>query len=164
MDNLASTSLHAPFGWVRVSVCQGLLNAIDLFSRPERPEIEREGSDSYLDVIVRQMEAYFDNPSFAFDLRLANTGTPFQQRIWHLLRIIPLGQTLSYASLARLAGSGSRAVAAACRANPYPIVVPCHRVVAVHGLGGYCGQRDGPMLEIKRWLLRHEGGEPIGID
>ena len=50
-----------------------------------------------------------------------------------------------------------RAVGQACRANPCPIVVPCHRVVAVKGLGGFAGDRDGRKLAIKRWLLRHEG-------
>jgi len=54
-------------------------------------------------------------------------------------------------------GSGARAVANACGANPIALVVPCHRVVASHGLGGFMGGRRADSLDIKRWLLAHEG-------
>lgn len=154
--------LQAPFGWVRVAARQGGVRAIDLSLRDVWPGAGREVSDPDLAEAVRQIEAYFSDPGFPFDLRLASAGTPFQQQVWQLLGQIPLGQTASYASIAWQAGSGPRAVAAACKANPYPIVVPCHRVVAAQGLGGYCGQRDGPMLEIKRWLLWHEGRASMG--
>lgn len=79
------------------------------------------------------------------------------RRVWTALSEIPPGHIETYGSLARRLGSGPRAVAAACRANVFAIVVPCHRVVSASGLGGYCGQTDGHLLEIKRWLLRHEG-------
>ena len=65
--------------------------------------------------------------------------------------------TRTYRDLAEQLGSVPRAVGQACRANPCPIVVPCHRVVAVKGLGGFAGDRAGRKLAIKRWLLRHEG-------
>jgi len=84
-------------------------------------------------------------------------GTPFQRRVWKALREIPPGRTITYSELARQLGTGARAVGGACRANPCPIVVPCHRVVAVNGLGGFSGDTSGRKLEIKRWLLRHEG-------
>ncbi len=82
-------------------------------------------------------------------------GTPFQQEVWHALRTIPAGETISYAELARRVGrpTGFRAVGGANGRNPVAVVVPCHRVInADGGLGGYRGG-----LDHKRWLLRHEG-------
>lgn len=78
---------------------------------------------------------------------------PFTRRVWSLLQKIPFGQTATYAELASQAGSprGARAVGGACAANPLPVIVPCHRVVASHGLGGYAYG-----LEWKRTLLELE--------
>jgi len=81
-----------------------------------------------------------------------------QRRVWQRLRAIPAGNPISYSQLASDVGSGARAVANACRANWFPLVVPCHRVVAKSGLGGFAGHRDGWHLELKQWLLRHERG------
>jgi methylated-DNA-[protein]-cysteine S-methyltransferase len=64
---------------------------------------------------------------------------------------------LRYGELAKVLDSGARAVAAACRANPLPILIPCHRVVSHKGLGGYMGQVEGKEVAIKQWLLHHEG-------
>ncbi|TAN47241.1 MAG: methylated-DNA--[protein]-cysteine S-methyltransferase [Methylococcaceae bacterium] len=91
-----------------------------------------------------------------WNVPLNPVGTDFQRRVWQRLADIPLGTVVSYGQLAREMGSGARAIAGACRANPYPLVIPCHRVVAAHGLGGYCGATDGGWLDIKRWLLAHE--------
>lgn len=106
--------------------------------------------------LVAQLRAYCADPQHRFDWSLPN-GTPYQRRVWQCLQSIPAGQTRSYGELARELDSGPRAVAAACRANPYPILVPCHRVVAIHDLGGYCGSRAPAWLNLKRALLRHEG-------
>ncbi len=89
-------------------------------------------------------------------LPLLPAGTSFQQRVWQAIGRIPPGQTLTYAALAQQVGSGARAVANACGANPVPLFVPCHRVVASHGLGGFMRGRDVDSLNIKRWLLEHE--------
>lgn len=104
-----------------------------------------------------QLHRYFDDPHSGFKLKLALDGTPFQQRVWKRLVRIPPGKPLSYGELARRLGTGPRAVGGACRANPAPIVIPCHRVVAATGAGGYCGNMRGKFLRAKRWLLRHEG-------
>lgn len=109
---------------------------------------------------VRAAEAlgrYFEDSRYAFSLPLKPQGTSFQQRVWRALMDLDPGQTVSYGTLARRLGSAARAVGAACRANPIPLIVPCHRVVAAAGLGGYGGQVDGGRLAIKRWLLEHEG-------
>ncbi len=106
---------------------------------------------------VRQLRAYLKDPRFEFGLPLAPAGTAFQQRVWAGISSIPAGGTQTYGELAQALRSGPRAVGNACGANPYPIVVPCHRVVASQGLGGFARNRGGFLLDIKRWLLAHEG-------
>ncbi|AUB82021.1 methylated-DNA--[protein]-cysteine S-methyltransferase [Candidatus Thiodictyon syntrophicum] len=105
----------------------------------------------------RQLSAYFADGAARFEVPLQLCGTSFQRRVWAAIRAIPAGTTRTYADLARDLGSAPRAVGQACRANPCPIVVPCHRVVAVRGLGGFAGERAGHKLALKRQLLRHEG-------
>jgi methylated-DNA-[protein]-cysteine S-methyltransferase len=107
--------------------------------------------------VVEQLAAYFDDPGSTFELPLILAGTPFQQGVWERLRTIPAGSVRTYGQLARALGTSPRAIGAACRANPCPVVVPCHRVVSAAGWGGFMGARDGACLEIKRWLLAHEG-------
>ena len=83
-------------------------------------------------------------------------GTAFQRRVWHVISGIPKGRVLTYTEIAEEVGSGPRAVANACGANYLPLVIPCHRVVAKKGLGGFMkGMPDGQ--KIKKWLLKHEG-------
>jgi methylated-DNA-[protein]-cysteine S-methyltransferase len=106
---------------------------------------------------VRQLRNWLQDPRFAFGLPLAPVGTHFQRRVWEQIAAVPLGQTRNYGEVAAAIHSGPRAVGNACGANPYPIVVPCHRVVAANqGLGGFARQRGGFLLEIKKWLLQHE--------
>jgi methylated-DNA-[protein]-cysteine S-methyltransferase len=90
-------------------------------------------------------------------------GSAHARRVWRALCAIPVGETRSYGEIARAIGSSPRAVGQACRANPWPLFVPCHRVVPASGIGsasagGYAGQRDGPLAHIKAWLLAHETG------
>ncbi len=104
---------------------------------------------------VADVQHYFTDGG-APRTELAPHGTPFQQRVWQALRAIPPGQPYSYGELARRLGSSARAVAGACRANPIPLLIPCHRVVAAHGPGGFMGAVDGAPLRLKNWLLEHE--------
>lgn len=107
---------------------------------------------------VRQLRAYFKDARCAFSLPLAPAGTAFQRRVWAGIAAIPTGDVKTYGELASAIGSGPRAVGNACGANPYPVVVPCHRVVASGGgLGGFARNRGGFLLDVKRWLLAHEG-------
>lgn len=99
---------------------------------------------------------YLSEPGCPTDLPLNAMGTPFQQRVWQAMRSVPCGQTVTYAELARQIGSGARAVANACGANPIPLFIPCHRIVAANGLGGFMRGRDSAALAIKHWLLAHE--------
>ncbi len=107
--------------------------------------------------VVRQLRAWLKDSAFEFGLPLAPAGTHYQRRVWERICAIPVGQTRSYGEVAAAIGSGPRAVGNACGSNPYPIVVPCHRVVAAnHGLGGFARNRGGFLLEVKKWLLAHE--------
>lgn len=105
---------------------------------------------------ARQLERYLKDPGSRFTLPLALSGTPFQIRVWNALLEIPSGQVLSYGRLAEQLNSSARAVGNACRHNPLPIIVPCHRVVSVRGLGGYMGKTKGMEVHIKQELLQHE--------
>lgn len=107
---------------------------------------------------VRQLHAWLADPEYAFGLPLRPAGTAFQRRVWAEIATIPAGQTQTYGQLAKTLKNAPRAVGQACGANPYPLVVPCHRVVATGGgLGGFNRQGGGFLLDVKRWLLKHEG-------
>ncbi len=109
------------------------------------------------ETVVRQLEAYLDDPQRPFDLPLRLVGTDFQRRLWLALCEVKAGETETYGQLARRLRSGARAVGQACRRNPVPIVVPCHRILSQSGIGGYAGQRAGEKLYFKQALLAHEG-------
>ena len=106
--------------------------------------------------VVNQIKQYFKQPNFEFDLPICLHGTDHQQRVWRALQKIPTGKPLKYGQLAHQLHSSARAVGNACRRNPIPIVVPCHRVVAKNGIGGFGGQTQGDNIIIKQWLLKHE--------
>ena len=106
---------------------------------------------------VRQLRAYLADPDFAFSLPLRPSGTTFQRRVWAQIAAIPSHQTQTYGDLAKVLHNAPRAVGQACGANPFPLIIPCHRVIAAGGgLGGFARNRGGFLLEVKRWLLAHE--------
>ena len=107
---------------------------------------------------ARQICAWLADPDFVFGLPLMPCGTPFRQKVWAAIRDIPRGETRSYGDIAALLKSAPRAVGGACGANPFPLIVPCHRVISASGgLGGFAHQdSDGFHLNVKRWLLAHE--------
>jgi methylated-DNA-[protein]-cysteine S-methyltransferase len=144
--------LETPFGPLGLRWSDRALAGVDLDPGP------REGGDEQPPVwLVRQIHAYLRQPGFRFCVPLRPVGTEFQRRVWRLISAIPPGQTRSYSAIAETLCSSPRAVGGACRANPYPLVVPCHRVVAKRGLGGFAGERGGRLLLMKRRLLSHEG-------
>jgi methylated-DNA-[protein]-cysteine S-methyltransferase len=108
-----------------------------------------------------QIEAYLDGERQVFTLPLAPHGTPYRRRVWAALQDIPFGAVRTYADIARIAGGSARSVGQANGDNPIPIIIPCHRVVAANGLGGYSG---GDGLETKRRLLQVERRSVPGRD
>ena len=100
-----------------------------------------------------QIEQYLDGERRDFDLPLAPRGTAYRRRVWAALTAVPYGETRTYAQIAGVAGGGPRSAGGASGANPVPVLVPCHRIVAAGGLGGYSG---GEGLETKQRLLRLE--------
>ncbi len=141
-------SLHSPVGALTISEEDGQIVSLDWGWGRDQTETP------LLCAVRARLDAYFDGKQDDFaDLPLAPFGTEFQKRVWAALRGIPYGQTWTYADLARRVGSVARAVGQANGANPIPLLIPCHRVLATGGLGGYSGG-DGP--ETKAWLLELE--------
>jgi methylated-DNA-[protein]-cysteine S-methyltransferase len=149
-----SARLPAPFAVLGVRTAGGLLTGIECLPQGANAlaPLNRVAEQA-----CRQLERYLEDPEYRFDLPLEYRGSAFQCRVWRALHAIPCGATLSYGELAGRLGTAPRPVGAACGANRIPIVIPCHRVVARAGLGGFMNARGGFALEIKRWLLRHEG-------
>jgi methylated-DNA-[protein]-cysteine S-methyltransferase len=141
---LPQLSLHTPIGDLTVSEDDGAIVAVDWGwgrDQTETPLLLRARA---------QLDEYFDSTRLDFDLPLAPAGTPYRLRVWDALRQIPPGATRTYGDIARAAGGGPRSVGGANARNPIPILIPCHRVVASDGIGGYSG---GDGLATKRYLL-----------
>lgn len=123
------------------------------------PEIEPVASEpgALLAEVERQIAAYFAGRLTDFDLPLVPASTPRGEELRQAMCAIPHGETASYGELARRTDSGPRAIGQACRRNPLPIVVPCHRVIAAGGRIGYYS--GGAGVKTKAWLLNHETKE-----
>jgi len=105
------------------------------------------------DDMCKQIQQYINKPIKCLTLNLLRQGSDFRNRVLLEICKIPVGEVISYSELAGKTNSGARAVAGACRNNPFPGIIPCHRVVSVNGLGGYAGETSGNFFEIKRKLL-----------
>ncbi len=154
---LFSAIVSAPFGYVGIRSDAGRVQ--ELVYLP--PSFQEQAPvDNLAAVAARQVERYLREPDFRFDLPLADVGTVFQRKVWQVISAIPRGDVLTYGEVGRLVGCRApRAVGQACGANWFPLVVPCHRVTAAGGLGGFSNHDDstGFHVGVKRWLLAHEG-------
>ncbi len=112
--------------------------------------------NSIAHLVCVQLMAYLDNPKYHFDLPVRLSGSKHQLDVWNAMREIEPGRTLTYGAVAASVQSDARAVGTACGQNPVPVIVPCHRIVAANGLGGFMGGKQVDSLAIKRWLLEHE--------
>lgn len=144
--------ITSPVGKLGIRLTATGLVGIDIL--PE-DVAEHRASTPSMAVVIAALQRYFRDPHVPFDLPLRLSGTAFQRRVWDFLQTIPVGQTVTYATLAKCLSTGARAGGQACRANPIPIVVPCHRVVAAQDLGGFMGS-GYEYLHVKRWLIQHE--------
>jgi len=116
----------------------------------------RQPSNDIAARACEQIQAYADDPACSIDLPLAIDGSAFQRRVWAAIARIPVGATRTYGELAEEVGSTARAVGQACGDNRLPLAIPCHRVIAARGIGGFAHRTDHVILDVKRWLLEHE--------
>ena len=153
MNRIYEAWIDVAFGTVAIAM-NSQQQRIDLLSESSLGTYQLD-ANPLAAKIYNQIIRYLTLPSVKCDLPPLS-GTQFQQRVWRAIYAIPFGETLSYGQLADQISSGPRAVANACGANPYPIIIPCHRVVAKAGIGGFMqGKKNG--LSVKQWLLKHEG-------
>ncbi|MHB1375683.1 MAG: methylated-DNA--[protein]-cysteine S-methyltransferase [Thauera sp.] len=143
-----------PFGPFGIRARDGAIHEF-VFLPPGTPLLDPRNATA--GAAAHALREWIEDPDLPFPVPLATCGTPFRQRVWAAIRAIPRGQTATYGELAGRLGSAPRAVGQACGANPFPLVVPCHRVTAAGGLGGFANAREGWLLEVKRWLLAFEG-------
>ncbi|HEY1796826.1 MAG TPA: methylated-DNA--[protein]-cysteine S-methyltransferase [Stellaceae bacterium] len=145
---LQQLSMPSPVGMLTLTEDEGAIVSVAWGGKV------RSNGSPLLAEAARQLEAYFSGELADFDLPLRPAGSQFEQRVWGAMQRIPYGKTQCYGELATSIGSAARAVGGACGRNPIPIVIPCHRVLAKVGLGGYSG-RGG--LATKQTLLSLEG-------
>lgn len=144
--------LPAPFGAVGIRADAGGLHELvflpEQAERPPRNPAAAQVAGEVADYLAGRRAGWSGAPLPA--------GTPFRQRVWAAIAAIPPGATRTYGELARELGSAPRAVGQACGDNPLPLIIPCHRVVAAHGAGGFAHSGGGFHLRVKTWLLAHE--------
>jgi len=151
----ARICVFSPLGPLTVTATEEAIVSLDWGGKPE----QNRAATPLLAEAARQLAAYFADGKTRFHLPLAPKGSDFQRAVWEFMLAIPAGKTRTYGEAAAAIGGAARsdapAVGAACGANPIPVIIPCHRILAAGGeAGGYSGMGG---LETKRWLLRHEG-------
>jgi methylated-DNA-[protein]-cysteine S-methyltransferase len=117
-------------------------------------EPDRSPEGSPVALAAQQIGEYFDGVRHSFDIPLAPLVSARGEALRAAIASIPYGETMSYGALARAHESGARAVGGACRRNPYPIIIPCHRVTSSNGAPENYSAGNGP--DTKAWLLAHE--------
>ena len=151
---MAQLSMHSPVGDLTVTEENGEIITLDWGSVPAEWQTETP----LLSTAIHQLNQYFDGEIGDFDLPLAPPGTDFQKRVWDQMLKIPAGKTKSCGELAKALTSAAQPVGTACGANPIPIIIPCHRVLAAGGqMGGYSGLGG---LDTKKALLMLEKALP----
>lgn len=155
-------TVDSPIGLLTIKADGDRLTEIDLLSSEKFSKTTLPRND-FVRTIRQQFHDYFSNPHSQFKLAYQLQGTDFQKRVWKAMLKIPEGEVMTYGELAKKLNSSPRAVGNACRANPLPVLIPCHRVVSQSGIGGYAGKTSGPRLAVKRWLLLHEGAMVKGL-
>jgi len=146
--------LKTPFGVLGIRCSEDMLTGIDFLPASEKPQ---RATSALAETVCEQLLRYLEDPDAQFSVPLDLRGTPHRQKVWQAMRAIPRGQTRSYGEIAAELKSCAQAVGQACGANPIPVIIPCHRVVGKAGLGGFAHHTSGTHLDIKRWLLAHEG-------
>ena len=152
--------LESPLGHLGVLLDGDVVVRLDYLTRKVRLKVPRTRAAQR---VARELANFFRDGGSRFSLDVRTEGTPFQRRVWGALRAIPAGETRTYGQLAGQLGSGPRAVGNACRRNPVSIIVPCHRVVAAKGMGGYSGKTADRAIwraEGRRWVREGKLPQP----
>ena len=145
---------ESPIGPLGIRIINGRVCGVDFLDRRTKPFV----SDDPLALEAqRQIRSYFYDEFSQFSLPLELLGTDFQISVWQALARIGRGRVRTYGEVANELKTSPRAVGNACRSNPVPLIIPCHRVVSANGIGGFAGVTAGGLVDAKRWLLRHEG-------
>lgn len=149
------TRYATPFAVLGITTDGAVVTGVRYLPRSTRPLVPH---DRVAERACRDIERYLADPARGFTVPYRfDGGTLFQRRVWREIeKLFPI-KTTSYGDIARRLGTAARAVGGACGANPVPLIVPCHRVLAAGGLGGFMGGKDAFPLSVKRWLLQHEG-------
>jgi methylated-DNA-[protein]-cysteine S-methyltransferase len=150
-----TATLAAPFATLGIVTDGRAVTRVSYLPKRTRAVAPRERVAAHA---VRELQRWLDDAHFRFTVPIAPRGTAFQRRVWAAIAAIPVGESRTYAEVARSVHSSARAVGGACGANRIALIVPCHRVVGSRGaLGGFMNAAGGEALAIKRWLLVHEG-------
>lgn len=151
--DIFSAIVPAPFGAIGIRSTGDLLQELSYLppqykAKPATDKLSRK--------VAAQLAAYLINPDSVFDLDLPDVGTEHQRKVWSVINAIPRGTVLTYGEVAHKIRSAPRAVGQACGANGFPLIIPCHRVTATGGIGGFARHDGGFHQSVKRWLLQHE--------
>lgn len=149
----AIITIPVPENKLGIAWRDGVVTGMDFLSGAVAEKTTR---DTQLLAVIEQLLGYFHNGTSPASIPIRLQGTDHQRRVWQAIQGIPAGAVATYAELARHLDSHPRAIGGACRRNPVPIIVPCHRVVASNGIGGFAGAVAGKHIGIKQWLLEHE--------
>lgn len=148
----ATAVIASPVGPIRLRVQGRALS--DLTILPGAALEADKSGDPVLAEVQAQLAAYFAGERRLFDLPLAPAASPRGEALRAGIAAIPYGETLSYGALAHVLDSGPRAVGQACRRNPFPIIIPCHRVTSANGAPEQYSGGNG--VDTKAWLTRFE--------
>ena len=149
----------SPAGFLGICIVKESISRI-FWLEQKTPKAVKSSSSKLINThlekkIIFALDKYFRSGLINIEIPLCPGGTLFQQKVWRSLKTIPLGSVRTYGDVAKELHTSSRAVGQACRRNNIPLFIPCHRVVAAKGLGGFMGGYRH--VERKRWWLQHEG-------
>lgn len=152
-----TTIIDSPVGYLELRIDGEILIGLKFLGRNKPSTGEpSDYNQTSTKTVNSALTTYFTDPHTVDQPEMVLQGTNFQKKIWKLLSQIKSGDTRTYGDIARELKTSPRAVGNACRRNPVPIFIPCHRVVSATGRGGFMGHTTGEPLAIKEWLLAHE--------
>ena len=148
---MLSVSFYTKIGLLSISEANGSIVSLNWEEKEKKRQ--KNGASNLLKDARRQVEAFLEGNQLVFNLPISPAGSVFQRQVYRQLSNICFGEVRTYGEVAKTIPSSPRAVGNACASNPLPIIIPCHRVLAKSGLGGYSGPGG---IKIKKFLLALE--------